>query len=795
MVATRVAVRGQLPAETDELIGRAAELRQVDGLLRDARLVTLTGPGGVGKTRVTIRAARVAAPRYPDGVCFVELSALRNPELLPHAIGRELELPEQSLAAQRDALLGYLRDRRLLLILDTCEHLIDACAELAAAIVAAAPLVTVLATSREPLSVDGEVTFQVQPLPVSGPGGEAVDLFERRAAAAAPGFAVTDANRADVTKVCQELDGIPLAIEMAAGRLRDLTLAEILGRLDRRLALLTRAGGGQAGRHATVRNVIAWSYDTCTAEEQALWARLSVFPGSFDVAAATEVCTSSELSGVAIFETIIRLVDKSLLVPVDSGQAAGDERSRFRMLDTIREYGEERLAADGDASAIRQRFIARYLAMARHFEENVFSDEQVELFAELRREHANIQAALGYALAPGPGQGDRARDGGELAVALWAYWESQAFMVGANYWLTKALERATAPTQYRARLLWVRSFLNCTRGAIDLSIADAHAGIELAKRLNLPLLAGRCQVALSTARYFAGDGDGAVRAGKAAERLLTPLGDQTWLILLDTTMVGAYQAVGKPDKAIYHYRRGIARFADGSTERLYHGYLHITAGITYLAIPGKEAECARALSLALRAKFDLDDVVGTAYSLELLGWLAARSGRHERAAWLLGAADPLWTKLGARLSGAAHFEQQHQDAVQAVRGALGDNAFAALFDAGARHPLEQVVALAINDADTLRSAPASQPWPSALTDREREVAYLAAVGLSAEQVAGQLFTSPAEVTGHLRSIFAKLGISSADQLGPWLDGVDGGDGGDDAPAVVRDLPPGRPGKR
>src|SRR3984957_18382152 len=244
----------RLPAETSEFIGRTAELRHIDTLLRETRLVTLTGPGGVGKTRVALRAAAAAASRYQDGACMVELSALRDPALLAHTIARRLDLSEHSRDSQRDALLAHLSDRHLLLVLDTCEHLIDACAELAEEILSQAPSVTLLAVSREPLDVDGETTFPVRPLPVTGADengeepppvgstdaarGGAVELFARRAAAVVPGFAVTPENLADVITVCRRLDGIPLAIELAAVRLRTLPLAELAARPGRPLPLL-----------------------------------------------------------------------------------------------------------------------------------------------------------------------------------------------------------------------------------------------------------------------------------------------------------------------------------------------------------------------------------------------------------------------------------------------------------------------------------------------------------------------------------------------------------------------------
>jgi predicted ATPase/DNA-binding CsgD family transcriptional regulator len=794
-----VAPRGGIPAEPNEFVGRAAELRQLDELLRGTRLVTLVGPGGVGKTRVALRAAAAAAARYPDGVWLVELSGLRDRRLLPHVIAQRIGAAEHSAGSPSDALLAHLRERRLLLILDTCEHLIDGCAELADAIVAGAPAVTVLATSREPLNVTGETILTVAPLPVTAgesgeaanpfgmidredrdgtvsgertpaDGGDAVELFARRAAVAVPGFAVTEANRAEVIRLCRRLDGVPLTIELAAGRLRQFSLAEISRRLDNRLALLT-GSGDLDDRHATARNAIAWSYDTCTPTERTLWARLSVFPATFDAAAAAEVCASGELSGTEIHQTMLRLVDKSLLM-----QAGTDERGRcrYRMLDTIREFGAEQLAASVEEPGMRDRFIARYLAMARHVEEHVFGDEQLELFSELRAEQASIRAALEYSLGGPVRQPDRERDGAELTTRLWAYWVSCGRMVEADYWLSKALDLIPDPCPQRAWILAVRCLLGALRGAIPQAVADGRAAVRLAESLHRPLIAGRAHISLCLALTFAGRLDAAMRSGKAAERRLTPLGDVTGLIVLDAHLALLHQGLGKPADAIACYQRGLARFPEHSGERVYHGYLHVAGAFGYLEMPGMADESAKVLSLALLAKYDLDEVTGTAYALELLGWLAAGAGRQERAAWLMGAADPLWVRCGARLSNAVLWEPRHEQAVAAARDALGAQRYAELFDAGGRHPLDQVVALAINNADTLDdsvhglSRAGGPTGPSGLSDHEREIAFLAASGLSAAQIARQLFTTPRVVEEQLTGIFAKLGISSAKQLGPWL---------------------------
>src|ERR1700722_12460233 len=346
-------ISGTLPPQATGFVGRQVEVAQVSAALMESRLVTIVGTGGVGKTRVAVRVAAQTSGRYPDGVHLVELSAVRDPLLLASTVAASLGLPAQDARPQLAAVLDYLRARALLLILDTCEHLVDACAELAAEVLRAAPAVTLLATSSQPLDVRGASTFQLRPLPVPGVGDEASDsdavaLFAQRAAAVVDGFTITRENRADVVAVCRALDGIPLAIELATVRLRALPLDQMGSRLDDRFHVLT--GGKRAGlpRHQTLRAAIEWSHDLCTPTEQVVWARLSVFAGAFDLAAAAAVCADDELSGARVVESLISLAEKSVLVTEPSGgpEAEGAERT-YRMLDTLREFGAERLAEFG----------------------------------------------------------------------------------------------------------------------------------------------------------------------------------------------------------------------------------------------------------------------------------------------------------------------------------------------------------------------------------------------------------------------------------------------------------------
>jgi len=784
------------PPENNEFVGRTAELRHIDALLRDTRLVTLIGPGGVGKTRIALRAAAAAAARYPDGVCLVELSALRDPALLPHTVARMLELSEHARDSQRDALLAHLRDRRLLLILDTCEHLIDACAELAGDILIQAPSITVLAVSREPLDVDGETTFPVRPLPVTGAegngedphpfgvtgtvrdghgsgartsaGGDAVELFARRAAAAVPGFAVTDANRADVIRLCQRLDGIPLAIELAAVRLRTLPLAELTTRIGRGLPLLTGGQEVSDGRHRTLRDAIGWSYELCTEAERRLWARLSVFAGAFSVAAAEEVCAGEGLDVDDIFQTIIRLVDKSVLVCAEPPAASGgdDQTTWYRMLDTIREFGENMLGASGEQAVVRMRFIDRYLAKASYFAAHLTDADQLERFRELRREHNNLRAALRYTLDGEPAE--LRRQGAQLAIALTGYWAMSGLLREGRYWLAKVLDRFPGPSRARGWALACRCYLGAMQGAADEAVADGTAGTEIGVALGDKMLVGRGYAFLTLALAIAARYEEARAAAAKAERVLDALGDRIGLGTLDAHQAHLSYLAGDPEATLRYAARGFGRL-DGTREWWSSGWLHAISAMALYWLPGRDAETARAATRSLLAKHELGDLVGMAYCLEIHGWLAARAHRRARGAWLLGAADSLWTRAGGRLGGTAALERIHADAIAASRASLGRAKFGALFAGGGAAPLDEAVAFAVADADVPGRQVHAVPQPHKLTDREWEIAYLAGAGLSAEQIARQTFLSTPAVEDHLASAFGKLGISSAHQLRPWLD--------------------------
>jgi len=429
---------GELPVEVTGFVGRRRELAELAGLLRTARLVTVTGPGGVGKTRVALRAAAELAGEFADGTGLVELSGLHDPELLPDIVANCLGLPGTEARSQLDAIIDHLRDQRLLLILDTCEHLIDACAMLADVLLRATR-VTVLATSRQPLAVPGEHTCVIAPLPVPEPdardtgSGDAVELFAQCAAAVVPGFAVTDANRATVIRLCQRLDGVPLAIELATVRLRAIPLEQLADRLDDRFRLLTGGRRAALPHHQTIRGATEWSYDLCSPDEQLLWARLTVFAGSFDVEAVEQVCAGEPVDRPDILATLIGLVDKSVVLRAE-GQGV-----RYLLLETISEFGAEKLAATGEQAGLRGRHIERYLAMAAALAQDPTAEDQLPRYRQLRLEQANLRAALDYALAA-PG---RQRDAARLANSLSVYWQMASSPGEGRYWLDRRLPAVT----------------------------------------------------------------------------------------------------------------------------------------------------------------------------------------------------------------------------------------------------------------------------------------------------------------------------------------------------------------
>jgi len=770
--------RWHLPADVSGFVGRSGELSRLAGLLGSERLVTVAGPGGVGKTRLALRAAADATPA--DGSCLVELSGLTVPELLPDTVALRLGLQRGGEASRLEAVLGELRDRKLLLILDTCEHLITACADFVKRVLRDTSDVKILATSRQPLHVPGEEVLRLGPLPVpsadvAGAGdGDAVELFAQRAAAAVSGFKLTANDLLNVVKLCRRLDGIPLAIELAAVRVRALPIAELAARIEAGLAAGTGTRRGSTGRHQTLHAAIEWSYGLCTGAEKAAWRRLSVFAGTFDPAVARDVIAAvggagDDLPLEQADEVLDELVDKSVVLPAGPG--------RYRLLDSVREYGAARLAEAGEDTERRERYLNQYLTLTREFSHRLVADGQPERLGQLRAEHANIRGALEYGLSNGgqkstPGAAARARSAAKLAAALFPYWVMSGSIREGIRWQERTLDWFAEPSTERASALANLSLLGTTVG-VGEAVGQAKEAIVMAARLGDDRTHARGYLALHFALTTAGRYEEALDAAQQARWRLEALRAEHALRTLDMQLALTYVHTRNFEAAIEHAQRLLRSLGPG--ERWLRGNGHALAALAYYQQPGHKAECENAVRAALCATQEISNLVGEAYSVEVLAWLAVDAGRCQRAAWLLGAAHALWERTGGRLSGSVVLDGYHKRATAMAVSTLGTAKYTELHTAGTTRPFAEIVALAIAGADVLPEQPDPRAdeisgWEGteSLTVREREIAVLVARGLSNRDIAARLVISKRTVDAHVNHIFAKLGLSSRVQLTIWL---------------------------
>ena len=409
--------------------------------LRSARLLTLTGPGGSGKTRLALEIAAECLGDFTDGAWLVALAPIADPALVSRAVAQALGLDDKSGQTVQRALSEHLRDKSLLLMLDNCEHLVAACAELAESLLQAAPGLRILATSREALGVTGENSYPVPALPLPDAGqtptlevlaqSEAVRLFVERAAAVRPVFALTEDNAAAVAQICQRLDGIPLAIELAAARTRALTADQIAARLDKRFGLLTSGSRTAPPRQQTLRGAIDWSYDLLSPAERRLLRRLSVFAGGWSLEAAEEAAGAPEA-----LDLLSQLVSKSLVL---AEQRPGQE-GRFRMLETIREYAQEKLAEAGEAEAAQDQHLTYYVALAEEAEPELRGHGQAQWLKRLDQENDNLRAALAWAIQSG-----QAEPALHLAGDLGGFWNMRGYLLEGHRWLEAALSLPASP--------------------------------------------------------------------------------------------------------------------------------------------------------------------------------------------------------------------------------------------------------------------------------------------------------------------------------------------------------------
>jgi predicted ATPase/class 3 adenylate cyclase/Tfp pilus assembly protein PilF len=695
-----------LPRPLTSFIGRRREVAEVKQLLSTTRLLTLTGVGGCGKTRLAIQVASDVLEEYTDGVWFVELAALSDAAVVPKSMASAVGVAEEPGQPLMPTLLDALREKQLLIVLDNCEHLVAACAQLAEAVLRMCPAVGILATSREPLGIAGETNWRVPSLVLPDPQQhpsvvdllecEAVRLFVERAAAVRPTFELTAESAPAVIAICQRLDGIPLAIELAAARVRALSIVELTARLDDRFRLLTGGSRTTLPRQQTLQATMDWSYQLLAEHERVMLRRLSVFAGRWTLEAAEAICADPDVSKrLDVLDLLTQLVYKSLVI-----MDPQEEEPRYYLLETVRQYGRGRLMKSPEAARVRDRHLAWYLALAERAEPELIGANQTTWLDRLELEHDNLRAALAWAVASGDGG-----SGLRLASALGRFWYVRCYFTEGRGWFDALLDtRIEVPVTVRAKALNAAGGL-AVFGQGDYpkgrSFFEESLGIwrEVGDRQNIAALLDRLGA------LFTIEGDYAAARPLYEESLTIrrELSDR-WGIALSSNNLG-FALYRQEDHAAAQvlFEESLAIWRElGDTHNIGRALSNI--GLVAMA-QGDYAAARSFLTESLNVRWKVGDKWGIAHSIEGLAGLAAQS-QPTRAARLFGAVEALRESIHVpiRLSD----RTEHEQRVAAVRARLSPDEFSTAWLQGRAMPLDRAIKDAMEDGETTGAGAASR---------------------------------------------------------------------------------------
>jgi predicted ATPase/DNA-binding CsgD family transcriptional regulator len=735
----------------------------------------------VGKTRLGVRAATDLGRGFADGAWWVELAEVRDPALVTGAVVAALDLRDQAATEPLQILVSYLRDRELLLLVDNCEHVLDASADLVADVLRRAPNVRVIATSREPLQIPGEHVLPVPPLELPSVGdeqplsqlrqNEAMTLFAERATAASGTFELTASNRSAVVDLCRRLDGLPLAIELAAVRTRVLTAEQILDRLTDRFALLTGGGRAALPRQQTLRTTIDWSHDLLTAPEQTLLRRLCVFAGRFTVDDVEAVVAIGWEPSAQALDLLAALVDKSLVIREDALGVAC-----YRLHETMREYASLKLRDAGEVAHLDNAYVEYYRTRSRDLRAALLGDLRAVLHARdpgrngtlewlqwVDLEIDNIRSVLQKCLATSDW-----RRGLELATSVGYYWVTRGTTESIR-WFDDLLMAADGSADIPARAYYFRGWLSMLKSHPEAArpwLARAIAAARVAELL--PQLSESLSAA-SIAENMAGDRAAARRLLDEA-RAITP-GLDHYPATIGLIQAQATHALFEGDLvAAQNTSSEGARLSREVGDLYYLERMLMNLGLVAMAT-GDLPQSKRQFIEGLRAAKQNDNRLGQSSFLRLLGALAAISGRARPAARLLGAAEALGSTAGVGAmgpTGPSRLEPDLERARDAAIAALGPAKFEAEYTAGGHLSREAALRLALGEPEDVDVDAEKYVETGPLSKREVEVATLIAEGLGNKQIAARLFISERTVTTHVGNILNKLGFDSRVQVASWM---------------------------